>query len=191
MAKNKTKVEAAKVAAVESLSTVKSSEEALGRAAKRKANNEQKQAGDSKRPDIRDREDIDRRIESPERLYRELDKVERTLGALRKKKRELLLAILAFRQGDANPGKELIRQADEYLAKKVAEQDDRDWKAAEAAAKKEKKNAPKAKAKPAKDTSPKDGGDAEADAAGDERSAEDPEDVQGADSGDGSVEAPE
>jgi hypothetical protein len=84
---------AEKVAAVESLSTVKSSEEALSKGGKM---------------DIRNREDIDR-SESADRYYRELNSVNEQISRLAAKKRYLLQSIMAFNKGLPMPDKEIMR----------------------------------------------------------------------------------
>jgi len=113
------KVQAEKVAAIESLSTVKSSEAALSNKPIRKSDNQSKRPGDARRPDVRDRDDIDKVHESPDRYFRRLEEVENKLGALRAEKRRLLQAILAFRQGLPNPDKKLLTAKDEELASAV------------------------------------------------------------------------
>ena len=108
------KVKADKIAAHEVMSTVKSSEVALGQKPTRKADNEKKQAGDTKRPDIRNRDDIDP-AESVDRFYRELKTLDDKISYFKSKKRALLQAILAQREKLANPSKALVKASDEEL----------------------------------------------------------------------------
>jgi len=105
----------AELVAGTSLSTVKSSEAAMARPPRRKADNERKRPGDARRADIRDRDDIDRVQESPDRYFRELAKVDGELASLRAKKIRLLQSILAFRAGLGMPDKGLITATEQEL----------------------------------------------------------------------------
>jgi len=80
-------------------STVKSSEKALSQG----------------KMDIRDRDDIDKKHESPDRYFRRLEEVEGKLAALRAEKRKLLQAILAMKQGLGMPDKSILKLSDAEL----------------------------------------------------------------------------
>ncbi len=101
------KVEAKKIPAHEVMSTVESSAAALD-AKKGKA---------KKRDDIRHREDIDRKIESPDRYVRRLAEVDAKLAKYKAEKRSLLQAILSFKLKLAMPDKAVLKASDAELGK--------------------------------------------------------------------------